>query len=462
MLEISFGGDPYQDILAKGGQFVTGGYNSTIGTSSGNPLAGRAAWSGNSGGFITTIVQLPGFFSSALTFKLRWRLGTDDSISGEGWRVDSVDLRYCRFPGGTPPPTPTPTPTPCTPVGMNETFDDITTLVPRGWFMQNNSQPGPGTTGWFQGDSRVFPSFYSFPATSYLAANFNNGTGTSTLSNWLLTPPLPLENGMLMTFWMKTVLTPSFPDRLQVRLSTNGASTNVGTSATDVGDFTRLLLDTNPPIAWTPFTVTVTGLTSSTTGRLALRYFVENGGPSGVNSDYIGIDQMQIAGPCPPTPTPTAFPTPTSSPPPPVRIQPGWGPFGSKIVGSSSPSIQLKISAAFPPVSVSLSDTTNFSITEDTCSSTLDSSCLVAVKFNPYTAGPKVASLIVHDAGAGVAVASLTGTGRPLTATPAPTPTPISSTPTATPHTNTNTVADTDADSFRNNSSAQSFDSSAG
>jgi hypothetical protein len=36
---------------AVGGTFVTGGYNSTIATGTGSPIAGRQAWSGNSGGF---------------------------------------------------------------------------------------------------------------------------------------------------------------------------------------------------------------------------------------------------------------------------------------------------------------------------------------------------------------------------------------------------------------------------
>ena len=88
-------------------------------------------------------------------------------------------------------------------------------------------------------------------------------------------------------------------------MSTNGASSNVGTTATDVGDFITLLLDINPtytttgyPNVWTQFTVTVSGLGSPTTGRLAFRYFVENGGPSGANSDYIGIDTFAFTGAC--------------------------------------------------------------------------------------------------------------------------------------------------------------------
>ena len=55
--------------------------------------------------------------------------------------------------------------------------------------------------------------------------------------------------------------------------------------------------------------MTLSGIPGPTTGRLAFRYFVENGGPSGANSDYIGIDRTVYTGPCV-TPTPTPTPTP--------------------------------------------------------------------------------------------------------------------------------------------------------
>src|SRR6185369_9296546 len=101
-----------------------------------------------------------------------------------------------------------------------------------------------------------------------------------------------LQNGAQLTFWTRTETIQQFADRLQVRMSTNGSSTNVGSSATDVGDFATLLLDINPtylvtgyPNDWTQFTVNVSGIGSPTAGRLAFRYFVESGGPSGINSD---------------------------------------------------------------------------------------------------------------------------------------------------------------------------------
>ena len=196
---------------------------------------------------------------------------------------------------------------------MTEGFNDITSLP--GWFMKNNSSP-LGTIGWFQGNTTVF-SAQAGPANSYIAANFNNTSGTGTISDWLLTPSLTLQNGAQLTFWTRTESSQAFADRLQVRMSTNGSSTNVGSSATDLGDFTTLLLDINPTYAtsgypndWAQFTVNISGIGSPTAGRLAFRYFVENGGPSGINSDYIGIDTVNFN--CSPTPTPT--PTPTNTP----------------------------------------------------------------------------------------------------------------------------------------------------
>ena len=91
VLEISTdGGNTFQDILAAGGSFVMGGYNRTISTVRGSPIAGRQAWSGNSEGFITTVVNLPFIFAG--DSRLRWRMASDTSGSSEGWRVDTVNI----------------------------------------------------------------------------------------------------------------------------------------------------------------------------------------------------------------------------------------------------------------------------------------------------------------------------------------------------------------------------------
>jgi hypothetical protein len=181
---------------------------------------------------------------------------------------------------------------------INEGFDVITTLAGAGWVQTNNSVP-IGSTNWFQGNPTVFPAFNG-ATDSYIGANFNNTTGANTISNWLITPNRTIKNGDVISFYTRTTLDNMYADNLQVRMSLNGASTNVGTGSAAVGDFTVLLLEVNPSLAlsvypftaWTQYTVTVSGLSAPTSGRFALRYYVPNGGPSGANSDYIGIDNF--------------------------------------------------------------------------------------------------------------------------------------------------------------------------
>ena len=66
-----------------------------------------------------------------------------------------------------------------------------------------------------------------------------------------------------------------------------------------VGDFSTILLDINPtlvatgyPQSFTLETVTISGLTAPVDGRVALRYFVTQGGVNGANSNIIGVDSF--------------------------------------------------------------------------------------------------------------------------------------------------------------------------
>jgi uncharacterized repeat protein (TIGR01451 family) len=202
--------------------------------------------------------------------------------------------------------------------GLSQGFNDVSNLP--GWFRQNNSNP-PGATDWFQGDTSVFNA-QAGSADSYIAADFANTDNVGTISNWLLTPVLTLKNGAQFSFWTRTRSAVLFPDRLQVRMSTNGGSTNVGSDETSVGDFTRLLLDINPtytttgyPTGWVKYTLTLSGISGTVSGRVGFRYFVENAGPFGANSDYIGIDTAAFNCSPPPAPPPPAPPPPPPPPP---------------------------------------------------------------------------------------------------------------------------------------------------
>ncbi|MBK7707172.1 MAG: M36 family metallopeptidase [Acidobacteria bacterium] len=92
-LEISIAGGAFQDIIAAGGAFVANGYNGTLGAGTNNPLANRAAWNGNSNGFVTSTVRLPAS-AAGQNVQLKWRFGADDNTVGQGpnpgWYVDNV------------------------------------------------------------------------------------------------------------------------------------------------------------------------------------------------------------------------------------------------------------------------------------------------------------------------------------------------------------------------------------
>lgn len=102
VLEIRLGNGPWQDILAAGGSFVTGGYDGVIDACCSNPLAGRPGWSGKSGvnqvpEFITTRAKLPAS-AAGWDVRLRWRIGTDVGTHREGQYIDQLEVTdgyYC-------------------------------------------------------------------------------------------------------------------------------------------------------------------------------------------------------------------------------------------------------------------------------------------------------------------------------------------------------------------------------
>jgi hypothetical protein len=211
---------------------------------------------------------------------------------------------------------------------LEEGFETVSGGCVDGWICVNNSAT-IGSTGWFQGASTTFPAQAGGP-TEYIAANFNNTTGTNTISNWLISPQVNFEGGSELRFWTRTVDNPQFPDRIEVRLSSAGASTNVGSTAASVGDFGTLLTTVNPsllasagscppgaggyPIAWCEIVLgNLDGIPASGIGRIAFRYHVTNGGPNGANSNYIGIDTVSFAAPAVMDTPPTIGYDPTAS-----------------------------------------------------------------------------------------------------------------------------------------------------
>lgn len=92
VLEISTdAGTTFADIVVAGGSFVTGGYNRKVSSSFSNPLAGRQAWSGNSGAYQDVDVLLPAS-TSGQSVLFRWRVGSDTTVAKTGYWLDDVQL----------------------------------------------------------------------------------------------------------------------------------------------------------------------------------------------------------------------------------------------------------------------------------------------------------------------------------------------------------------------------------
>lgn len=92
VLEMKIGAGAFQDILAAGGSFVSGGYDRTISASFSSPLVNRQAWSGTSpGGYIDTVVNLPAA-ANGQSVQFRWRMASDSSVASTGVNIDDVQI----------------------------------------------------------------------------------------------------------------------------------------------------------------------------------------------------------------------------------------------------------------------------------------------------------------------------------------------------------------------------------
>jgi hypothetical protein len=93
-LDISVNGGLWSEILNAGGTFLSGGYNGTIRTTA--PTGdGGPGWNGTiAGGFGTyglVEVLLP-VAARGQNIQLRWRMTSDITVGGTGWKVDTISI----------------------------------------------------------------------------------------------------------------------------------------------------------------------------------------------------------------------------------------------------------------------------------------------------------------------------------------------------------------------------------
>ncbi|OYU82343.1 MAG: hypothetical protein CFE23_01090 [Flavobacterium sp. BFFFF1] len=191
---------------------------------------------------------------------------------------------------------------------LTEGFEDVPGLANNGWLLLNKSNPvGTLTNSYFQGETNVFTA-ETGSNNGYAGVNFNSTGAQGTISSWMITPELTVQNGDIITFWSRTVLydpgATEYADRLEFRMSTAGENSVNPTDENSLGTFTNKLLSINPdlntsvyPQTWTRYNMVVSGLSGPTSCKFAFRYFVTNGGPGGSNSNYVGIDTFTIKRP---------------------------------------------------------------------------------------------------------------------------------------------------------------------
>lgn len=174
---------------------------------------------------------------------------------------------------------------------LSQGFDDVTGLSAAGWTFINNSNTPLGTL-WQQGNSGNFGSLSGAPD-SYASANFlGTGQFDGAISNWLITPVLTLDSSSIVSFFVR-VAGEGFLDRLEVRMSTNGASGNVGSGPMGVGDFTMVLgsFQSSADGGWLAQNYAVASLVAPTNVRLAFRYMVDD---VSSNGNFLGIDSLTV------------------------------------------------------------------------------------------------------------------------------------------------------------------------
>lgn len=222
------------------------------------------------------------------------------------------------------------TPLPIPDQSFVEEFDTLTAARSKGWLTRNRSEPiGPSV--WQQGmsanASSTYPPYSSkatnngFISTDFASA-FSPDPGASTISNWVISPKVTMQNGDRIIFYSRQEDTlATWGDRLQVCINKKNDGIECGRGL-DPGDFNTVLLDINPlnasgsptdpfpagggypigiyyydpvsayPAYWTRFEALVRGLDKPTVGRFALRYYVPLGGTNGRGGNCISIDSV--------------------------------------------------------------------------------------------------------------------------------------------------------------------------
>ncbi|MCY7362762.1 MAG: choice-of-anchor J domain-containing protein, partial [Ignavibacteria bacterium] len=167
--------------------------------------------------------------------------------------------------------------------------NDTVSLKSRGYkvYFRGTGIQDPATPTWFQGNPTVFNSFNG-PANGYVSSYYRTVTGINNIDNWLVLPKKNIASTDSIFFYQRSFFNSTYADSIRVMYSAAGDSTPESISWVELGRF-RANFTTNN---WVK--VGFKAASAGANARYAIRYSVVNGGPSGVNSDVIGIDALSL------------------------------------------------------------------------------------------------------------------------------------------------------------------------
>jgi len=173
--------------------------------------------------------------------------------------------------------------------------NDTNSLKARGYLVYKNGT-STGTVPvatWFQGNPDVFPSFNG-PDSGYVAANYQIAGTSGDIDSWLVTPRMNTLTGDTICFYARSFDGNPFPDSIRVMYSPVGDSTPDAASWVELGRF--LANDDSVAFASTRGYELKQFMVPGSGGgaRFAIRYAVVDGGLFGDNSNYIGIDALNV------------------------------------------------------------------------------------------------------------------------------------------------------------------------
>ncbi len=169
---------------------------------------------------------------------------------------------------------------------FQESFEGVTGFPPTGWKTVNAD--GGGTTGpWFQGNTAILTAY---SGNGHAAANYQ-GANDFYIDEWLISPQIQsISSSDTLTFWNRSPDFSAWDDSIEVRISTTD---------TELSSFTVLVdyfkTSTN---GWGEKRYPLNNFVPSGSNiYIAFRYLIYNGGLSGLSSDYVGIDLVQVVRP---------------------------------------------------------------------------------------------------------------------------------------------------------------------